>query len=79
MPAGPGPPRERSDDRISEKGRIGYLSGVRTSPFDHETAFSIITRGGSRTKPTHFDPGVLQIFKDRHGEFEEIFRVHQSW
>ncbi len=48
-------------------------------PFDHETAVSIITRGGSRTKPTHFDPGVLQIFKDRHTEFEEIFRVHQSW
>jgi len=48
-------------------------------PFDHETSFSIITRGGSRTKPSHFDPGVLQIFKDRHEEFAQIFRVHQSW
>jgi putative two-component system response regulator len=48
-------------------------------PFDHETAVNVLTRGEMRTKPSHFDPGILQIFKDRSDDFREIFLKHQSW
>jgi putative two-component system response regulator len=42
-------------------------------PFDHEKAFKIIAEGDGRTMPDHFDPRVLEAFKDIHKEFAEIF------
>jgi cyclic di-GMP phosphodiesterase len=43
------------------------------APFDHETTFRIITEGDNRTRPEHFDPAVLQAFKDVAPSFSEIF------
>jgi putative two-component system response regulator len=48
-------------------------------PFDHERAVAILTGGGHRTNPGHFDPWILQIFKDSTEKFREIFETHQSW
>jgi putative two-component system response regulator len=41
-------------------------------PFDHEKTFRIIVEGDGRTMPGHFDPRVLQAFKDTHERFDEI-------
>jgi putative two-component system response regulator len=41
--------------------------------FDHEKTFRIITEGDGRSMPEHFDPQVLEAFKDTHRELESIF------
>ena len=43
--------------------------------FDHDTTFRIITLGDGRTIPQHFDPSVLNAFKEVHGRFAEIFET----
>jgi putative two-component system response regulator len=45
-------------------------------PFTHERAFCIITEGDGRTLPGHFDPLVLEAFKDNHQRFDEIYEEH---
>jgi putative two-component system response regulator len=42
-------------------------------PFDHEKTFEIITVGDGRTMPEHFDPLVLEAFKESRDEFERVF------
>jgi len=42
-------------------------------PFDHDTVCRIIVEGDGRTEPAHFDPDLLQTFKDINKEFDEIY------
>jgi putative two-component system response regulator len=43
------------------------------SAFDHRTAVDIITCGDERTQPAHFDPFILEAFKQNHQMFCDIF------
>lgn len=40
---------------------------------DHATAYAILTEGDGRTRPEHFDPRVLQAFKETASHFAESF------
>ncbi|MFQ5586091.1 MAG: HD domain-containing phosphohydrolase [Thermodesulfobacteriota bacterium] len=46
--------------------------------FEHEKALAIITEGDDRTCPDHFDPAVLNAFKESSDTFKEIFESHQD-
>jgi putative two-component system response regulator len=41
--------------------------------FDHATTCQIILEGDNRTLPAHFDPEILQAFRETHNLFEEIY------
>jgi putative two-component system response regulator len=46
--------------------------------FDHEKAFRIITEGDDRVMPVHFDPKLLQMFREIAPEFDKIFEEHKD-
>ncbi len=45
---------------------------VYKEPMPHSQAVQIITQGDGRTSPKHFDPVLLNIFSEIHGEFTSI-------
>jgi putative two-component system response regulator len=74
-------------DDIPVPGRLMALADVYdalVSPrvykpaLDHATVVKVMTEGDGRTRPEHFDPDILQVFLDRHSEFEELTRLHPS-
>jgi HD-GYP domain-containing protein (c-di-GMP phosphodiesterase class II) len=46
--------------------------------FDHQTTCNIIAEGDGRTMPMHFDPKVLQVFKDAQARFEDIYEARKD-
>ena len=46
--------------------------------FDHEKTFKIITEGDGRTMPSHFDPEILEVFKDNHAQFMAVFDIYND-
>ena len=47
--------------------------------FTHVKTIDIMLNGNERTKPTHFDPNLLEAFREMHHEFDEIYsRVKES-
>ena len=41
--------------------------------YTHEESINIILRGDNKTKPEHFDPDIMLIFKNQHNKFDEIY------
>lgn len=48
------------------------------SAFDHPTATDIISHGDGRTRPEHFDPAILDVFKRHHELFRDIFEEYTA-
>ncbi|GEM_PF-744365 len=42
-------------------------------PYDHKTAYKIITEGDNKSNPGQFDPDILNAFKRCHERFNEIY------
>ncbi|KIH77229.1 putative two-component system response regulator [Geoalkalibacter ferrihydriticus] len=79
---GSGYPRGLVGEQIPIEGRITAIADIYDAlrsarsykaPFDHVTAYKIITEGDGRTMPEHFDPAVLQAFRETGDQFEETY------
>ena len=45
--------------------------------YDHNKTVEIISHGDGRTQPEHFDPLILETFKQNHQSFGEIFETYK--
>jgi HD-GYP domain-containing protein (c-di-GMP phosphodiesterase class II) len=79
---GSGYPFKKTGEDIPLSGRIVAMADIYDAlrsarvykpAYDHMTAYEIITKGDGRVMPQHFDPAILQIFKNKHMEFCEIY------
>jgi putative two-component system response regulator len=79
---GSGYPRGLVGEQIPIEGRITAIADIYDAlrsarsykaPFDHVTAYKIITEGDGRTMPEHFDPAVLHAFIQTGDQFEGAY------
>jgi response regulator RpfG family c-di-GMP phosphodiesterase len=84
---GSGYPYGLSGEQIPIEGRIMNLAdqydALRNArcykpAFSHETTHCILIDGDGRTLPQHFDPHVLDAFKEIHRSFADVFEGTES-
>jgi putative two-component system response regulator len=80
--SGDGYPRGLREEEIPSAGRIMNLvdqyDALRSerpykTAFNRDKTFKIISEGDGRTEPGHFEPRVLEAFRDSHLKFDEIY------
>jgi hemerythrin-like metal-binding protein len=85
---GSGYPYKLKGEAIPLESRIANLADqydvLRTGriykkAFDHETACKIILEGDGRTMPHHFDPKVLNVFRQTAPLFEKIYQKYVNF
>lgn len=83
---GSGYPNGLKGEQIPLSGRIMTICDIYDAlrskrpykpSFDHDKAMQIITEGDHRTRPEHFDPGLLATFKRCAGRFRDIYQAHE--
>lgn len=62
-----------SDHYDALRSRRSYKKG-----FEHESTYRILLEGDGRTRPSHFDPKLLEIFAVAHREFEAVFEQYKD-
>ncbi|WP_457641021.1 response regulator [Persephonella sp.] len=84
---GEGYPFRLKEEEIPLSARIVTISDVYDAlrskrtykpPMSHEDAKDLILYGKNRTKPEHFDPEILNIFRKYHKVFEEIYETYRD-
>ncbi len=79
---GSGYPRGLKGEAIPLGGRLVMLGDTYDAlrsrrpykpAFSHEQACHVMFNGRDRTQPRHFDPTLLEVFRDIHLEFDRIF------
>jgi putative two-component system response regulator len=84
---GSGYPQGLRADQIPIVGRIVRVADVYDAlrsprPYKgsiaHEESCRILRQGDGRTRPSDFDPQVLEAFQDVHRRFAEIYEQHQD-
>jgi len=79
---GSGYPHGKRGEEIPLEGRLLTLVDIYDAlrmkrsykpNFSHQKAFELITVGDARTRPSHFDPLLLEAFKDINAMFDDIF------
>ena len=82
----PATPEDLNEEEIPLTGRIMNLidqyDSLRSKrPYkpgvSHDMTYEIITKGDGRTMPGHFDPAVLDAFKQCADGFNRIFEENQ--
>lgn len=46
--------------------------------YDHQPALQVILHGDDRTKPSYFDPRLLEIFRNVHQEFDSVWQQFEE-
>ncbi len=84
---GTGYPAGLRGEEIPIEGRIAALAdqydALRSTrpykpPFDYIMAYRFMVEGNERIRPDYFDPQLLQVFKDTHKAFEQIYDQYQD-
>lgn len=79
---GSGYPSGLKGDQIPITGRIVMLCDLYDAlrsqrpykpAFSHIKTLDIMLNGNERTKPTHFDPILLEAFREMHAQFDDIY------
>jgi putative two-component system response regulator len=47
-------------------------------PFDYVMAYRIMVEGNERMGPRHFDPKLLEVFKDTHKAIEQMYDQYKD-
>jgi len=84
---GTGYPGGLKGEEIPVEGRIAAFAdqydALRSSrpykpPFDYVMAYRIMVEGNERMGPRHFDPKLLEVFKDTHKAIEQMYDQYKD-